>query len=113
MVYSYPTIKENDLYRCRSKYTIYILFLYKSFCSNNLHPTVCGIAITNMTNSIEEENDSDYFDDENSGLEKKRKRCSFCERSKDKKTPAQCSACSAFVCDEHSVKRIFYNNCCE
>ena len=30
---------------------------------------MCGIAITNMTSSIEEENGSDYFDDENSGSE--------------------------------------------
>ena len=43
----------------------------------------------------------------------KRERCSFCERSKDKKTSTQCSVCSAFVCDEYSVKSIFCNNCCE
>ena len=43
----------------------------------------------------------------------KRNRCSFCERSKDKKTSTQCSVCSAFVCDAHSVKRIFCNNCCK
>ena len=30
---------------------------------------MCSIAITNMTSFIEEENDSDYFDDENSGSE--------------------------------------------
>ena len=30
---------------------------------------MCGIAITNMISSTEEENDSDYFDDENSGSE--------------------------------------------
>ena len=43
----------------------------------------------------------------------KRNRCSLCERSKDKKALTQCSVCSAFVCDEHSVKRVFCNNCCE
>jgi hypothetical protein len=41
----------------------------------------------------------------------KRKRCSVCEYSMDKKTSTQCSSCSAFVCTEHSVKRIFCITC--
>lgn len=41
----------------------------------------------------------------------KRKRCSLCERTTDKKTSTQCYGCSAFVCNEHSVKRIFCNTC--
>ncbi|CAF1514241.1 unnamed protein product [Rotaria sordida] len=41
----------------------------------------------------------------------KRKQCSICERSMDKKTSIQCFNCSAFVCNEHSVKRIFCITC--
>ncbi|CAF1308666.1 unnamed protein product [Rotaria sordida] len=41
----------------------------------------------------------------------KRKRCSICERSVDKKISTQCCNCSAFVCNEHSVKRIFCITC--
>lgn len=43
----------------------------------------------------------------------KRKRCSFCERSMDRKTSTQCCGCSAFVCNEHSVKRVFCKTCCK
>jgi len=43
----------------------------------------------------------------------KRKRCSFCELSMDRITSTQCNGCSAFVCNEHSVKRIFCNTCCK
>ena len=41
----------------------------------------------------------------------KRKRCSICEYSLDKKTSTQCFNCSSFVCKEHSVKRIFCITC--
>jgi hypothetical protein len=41
----------------------------------------------------------------------KRKRCSICERSNDKKTSTPCCNCSAFVCNEHSVKRMFCITC--
>lgn len=41
----------------------------------------------------------------------KRKRCSICERSTDKKTSIQCFSCSSFVCSDHSVKRVFCINC--
>jgi hypothetical protein len=41
----------------------------------------------------------------------KRKRCAFCHFSKDKKTSNQCCKCSEFVCNEHSVKRIFCITC--
>lgn len=41
----------------------------------------------------------------------KRKRCSMCERSVDKKTSTTCCKCSEFVCDEHSVTRIFCITC--
>ena len=43
----------------------------------------------------------------------KRKRCSFCDRSTDKKTSTQCFGCSGFVCTEHSVKRSFCKTCCK
>ncbi|CAF1149346.1 unnamed protein product [Didymodactylos carnosus] len=43
----------------------------------------------------------------------KRKRCSFYERSMNKKTSIQCAGCSVFVCNENSVKRIFCNTCCK
>ena len=48
---------------------------------------------------------------ENSTQPKKRKRCSICERSKDKKTSIQCCRCSEFVCNEHSVNLIYCINC--
>jgi hypothetical protein len=48
--------------------------------------------------------------DKNSA-QSKRKRCSLCEHSMDKKTSTQCCNCSAFVCNEHSVKRIFCMTC--
>ncbi|CAF2798515.1 unnamed protein product [Rotaria sp. Silwood2] len=41
----------------------------------------------------------------------KRKRCSICETSKDRKTSLQCCRCSEFVCNEHSVKVIYCTNC--
>jgi len=41
----------------------------------------------------------------------KRKRCSLCDRSKDRKTLNKCYKCSELVCNEHSVKRIFCNTC--
>ncbi|CAF1374989.1 unnamed protein product [Rotaria sordida] len=41
----------------------------------------------------------------------KRKRCSICECSMDKKPSTQYCDCSAFVCNEHSVKRIFCVTC--
>ncbi len=46
-----------------------------------------------------------------SSTQSKRKRCSVCEYSMDKKTSTQCSICSVFVCAEHSVKRIFCITC--
>jgi hypothetical protein len=48
---------------------------------------------------------------ENSTQPKKRKRCSICETSRDKKTSIQCCRCSEFVCNEHSVKFIYCTNC--
>jgi len=48
---------------------------------------------------------------ENSTQPKKRKRCSICETSRDKKTSIQCCRCSEFVCNEHSVKLIYCTNC--
>jgi hypothetical protein len=41
----------------------------------------------------------------------KRKRCSLCDRSKDRKVQNTCYHCSEPVCDEHSVQRIFCINC--
>ena len=41
----------------------------------------------------------------------KRKTCSICEYSVDKKTSTQCCECSSFVCSEHSVKRVFCVTC--
>lgn len=47
----------------------------------------------------------------NNSTQVKRKRCSFCDRSTDRKTSTQCSSCSIFVCNEHSIKRTFCNTC--
>lgn len=41
----------------------------------------------------------------------KRKRCSLCDRSKDRKVRTICYNCSESVCEEHSVQRIFCINC--
>lgn len=41
----------------------------------------------------------------------KRKRCSICEATKDKKTSNQCFHCSRFICNEHSVKVIYCIQC--
>ena len=40
-------------------------------------------------------------------IQTKRKRYTFCERSTEKKTSTQCCSCAEFICNEHSVKRIF------
>lgn len=41
----------------------------------------------------------------------KRKRCSICPNSRDRKTSTQCCRCSGFICNEHSVKRSYCVNC--
>ena len=46
-----------------------------------------------------------------SSIQTKRKRCSICHFSEDRKTSTQCSRCSGFVCKEHSVKQIFCTTC--
>ena len=43
--------------------------------------------------------------------EPKRKRCSLCEHSMDKKTSTQCCIGSSYVCSEHSVKGVFCITC--
>lgn len=41
----------------------------------------------------------------------KRKRCSLCDRTKDRKTLNKCYKCSEPVCNEHCVKRLFCITC--
>ncbi|CAF1552420.1 unnamed protein product [Adineta ricciae] len=43
--------------------------------------------------------------------QRKRKRCSICETSKDRKTSTKCYKCSAFVCNEHCIQQFFRMNC--
>jgi hypothetical protein len=48
---------------------------------------------------------------ENFTPSKKRKRCSICHTSRDRKTSLQCCHCSEFICNEHSVKLIYCTKC--
>jgi len=41
----------------------------------------------------------------------KRKRCSLCDRTKDRKTLNKCYKCSEPICNEHCVKRLFCITC--
>jgi len=65
-------------------------------------------ALANVGYPVSSKNPSESNED---STQPKRKRCSICERSVDKKVSTQCYNCSSFVCNEHSVKRIFCITC--
>ena len=66
------------------------------------------IALAIVGHPITRRNSEESNEDSAQG---KRKRCSMCETSKDRKTSTKCYKCSAFVCNEHSIKQIFCINC--
>lgn len=82
---------------------------FRSKTSKFLHKDVqSALAIVGypvMKKNLQEPNDD--------STEPKRKRCSICETSRDRKTSTKCYNCSAFVCNEHSItiKQVFCDNC--
>ena len=80
---------------------------FRSRTSTNLHTDIRNALAVVGYPVIEEEAQKTNED----FIRHKRKRCSICHFSKDKKTSNQFYKCSEFVCNEHSIKRILCTNC--
>ena len=83
------------------------LLEYRSKTSTNLHKDIQNALAVFGYPIIDEKLKGA---NENS-TKSKRKRHAFCHFSKDRKTSNKCYKCSEFVCNEHSVKRIFCITC--
>jgi hypothetical protein len=92
-----------ELGTCLISHLLEVRSQTSKFLHKDVQNAIAVMGYPRMEKALEELNEA--------STDSKRKRCSFCDRSKDRKTLNKCYKCSEPVCNEHSVKQLFCNTC--